>query len=314
MTLGDHNKDLTFTPLEPCRIFDTRLMGPPPGTSLPAGSPGASRGFIVAGTAGFEFQGGTTGGCGVPLEAASVLINFVALNPAGQGNLKGVQYPQLPASATGGILTYQALTPPLNITNGVLFPICDHNNPPEPEGCLYDINLAANGAEVYVAGTVLGYMRRFPKVEIRGFVTQLQSGAEVGAVIGACGYNTGEDANLTVNTSVSGTLFVRANVMLRVEHTGGGFDDTFNVHLYQDFFGSGGCPATQLTSNYNKVNMGGYFSGTVYINLPLDEVYSVAAGTSRFGIGISGGSNNPAGFQDSAKIYYRTITAMFVPN
>src|SRR5687767_8650908 len=37
MALGDSKKDLVYTPVEPCRLFDTRLMGAPPGTPLAGG-------------------------------------------------------------------------------------------------------------------------------------------------------------------------------------------------------------------------------------------------------------------------------------
>jgi hypothetical protein len=84
--LGDSFADLVYTPLSPCRIIDTRLGG-----GILAG--GSTRSFFVKGTNGFETQGGTVGGCGVPTAATSVLLNFVAVTPDGLGNLKGSAYP-----------------------------------------------------------------------------------------------------------------------------------------------------------------------------------------------------------------------------
>ena len=73
-TIGDPDKDLSFTPVAPCRILDTRLAGGPL-------APGAPRSFVVAGTAGFGAQGGREGGCGIPAGAAAVEMNFVVVSP-----------------------------------------------------------------------------------------------------------------------------------------------------------------------------------------------------------------------------------------
>ena len=55
--LGDADSDLLFVPVSPCRIIDTRLAG---GRIAPG--PGGVRHFEVAGTTGFEAQGGQAGG------------------------------------------------------------------------------------------------------------------------------------------------------------------------------------------------------------------------------------------------------------
>jgi hypothetical protein len=62
--LGESALDLVYTPVTPCRIIDTR----PPGAGG-ALAPGAPRDFHVAGTAGFDTQGGNAGGCGIALAA-----------------------------------------------------------------------------------------------------------------------------------------------------------------------------------------------------------------------------------------------------
>src|SRR5262245_24623832 len=66
--LGDPAADLVFSPVNPCRIIDTRLAGGPI-----AG--GTQRSFVVTGSADFEAQGGTAGGCGIPDGAAAVAVN-----------------------------------------------------------------------------------------------------------------------------------------------------------------------------------------------------------------------------------------------
>ena len=150
LNLGDSADDLVYTPLTPCRIIDTRLAG-----GFMNG--GTSRSFVVKGTTGFPAQGGTAGGCGVPTSATAVLINFVAVDPQGTGNLKGAPYPN-PIPVTGSILNYQALNPNLNIANGFAFPVCDSSK----STCTFDITLFANGAGTQVVADVFGYFKRFP--------------------------------------------------------------------------------------------------------------------------------------------------------
>ena len=76
-SLGDTSSDLVYTPLTPCRVFDTRI----PGGAL---DPDVPRSFVVAGTERFEAQGGQAGGCAVPLgRATAVVVNLVAVSPSG---------------------------------------------------------------------------------------------------------------------------------------------------------------------------------------------------------------------------------------
>src|SRR4051794_9493276 len=62
--VGDPASDLLFVPVTPCRVIDTRLAG---------GKVNANevRSYRIAGTTGFEAQGGHAGGCGIPLGASS---------------------------------------------------------------------------------------------------------------------------------------------------------------------------------------------------------------------------------------------------
>jgi RHS repeat-associated protein len=137
-------RDLTYTTFQqPCRIIDTRIAGG-------ALSPEVLRDFRVAGTSGFELQGGTTNGCGVPETAAAAMINFVAVAAQGGGNLRGAAFPNL---ATGTLVQYQLLSPTLNLANGLLFPICDRS----ATTCNADITLTASGAGVHVVADVMGY-------------------------------------------------------------------------------------------------------------------------------------------------------------
>jgi hypothetical protein len=80
-SLGDSQADLVYTPVTPCRIIDTRLAGGP----IAAGT---TRSFRVAGTS-YSDQGGSATTCGVPVgPTTAAVINFVAVNPGGAGNLR----------------------------------------------------------------------------------------------------------------------------------------------------------------------------------------------------------------------------------
>ena len=60
--LGDANADLTYTPVTPCRLVDTRVVGGPIATN-------ASRDFKVwvnVNSGGFTAQGGEATDCNVP--------------------------------------------------------------------------------------------------------------------------------------------------------------------------------------------------------------------------------------------------------
>ena len=68
--IGDSAADLVYTPVAPCRSFDTRTSG----------------GIIAAGT---ERNFYVAGGCNVPYgPATAVMINLTAVDPVATGNLK----------------------------------------------------------------------------------------------------------------------------------------------------------------------------------------------------------------------------------
>ena len=79
--LGDLNKDLVFTAVEPCRIVDTRS------TTAGAIAANTNRAFYVWGFPDFTSQGGSTTDCG-GLSAQSpqaVVVNLTVVGPASAG-------------------------------------------------------------------------------------------------------------------------------------------------------------------------------------------------------------------------------------
>ncbi len=148
--LGDSSADLVYTPVTPCRLFDTRNAA----DGILVGN--TQRNFLVTGTTGFATQGGNVGGCGIPFgPATSVIINFAAVNPAGPGNLRAwaVANPQ-PASPLATVLNYSSVLHAL--ANGIAVPICD----PAVTSCATgDLRLQADGSSVHVVADVVGYFK-----------------------------------------------------------------------------------------------------------------------------------------------------------
>jgi len=77
--LGSLGEDVVYTPLQPCRIVDTRVAGGAIGA-------GQTRNFKVAGVASYADQGGSAGNCGMQAVAPSaVVLNLTAVTPAQAG-------------------------------------------------------------------------------------------------------------------------------------------------------------------------------------------------------------------------------------
>ena len=141
--LGDSATDLVYTPVAPCRIIDTRLAGGPI-------LPGTPRNFFVA-AGGLTGQGGGAGSCGVPFgPATSVFINFVAVGPAGPGNLRAFAFGAVAPNAS--IINYSNV-PGLNIANGLAVPICN----PAVSACIRDLTVIADVSPTDLVADVVGF-------------------------------------------------------------------------------------------------------------------------------------------------------------
>ena len=151
LALGSITSDLVYTPVTPCRVFDSRVSAGGPGP-IPANT---QRNVFVAGTVGFPAQGGAAGGCGVPVGATSAIINFVTVLPAGPGNIRAwaVANPQ-PAAPLAAIMNYGAVAGLPAIANGVAVPLC---NPAATDCVLGDLRLQADTNSTDILGDVVGY-------------------------------------------------------------------------------------------------------------------------------------------------------------
>ncbi|HEX5758084.1 MAG TPA: hypothetical protein VF121_02720 [Thermoanaerobaculia bacterium] len=226
--VGDAESDLLFVPLAPCRVIDTRFGGGP----LAAGE---TRPFEVAGTANFPAQGGTAGGCGVPLGAttplaAAAVLNFVAVGPAGPGHMTAWEFGQpIPGAST---INYAAV-PGLNIANGVIVPIAGVSTLDK------DLNIQAAVSAVHVVVDVTGYFTRFPLEQfqngLKSEVVATSSATLVDLDDGACH----ELLTCTVTAPALGKVVVEAWTQVVVNHTSG-ITDRFVMQV--ETAGAVSCP------------------------------------------------------------------------
>ena len=194
LALGSVTSDLVYTPVTPCRVFDSRVSQGGPG---PIAANTQRNVFVAGAVANFAVQGGTVGGCGVPIGATSAIVNFVTVLPAGPGNIRAwaVANPQ-PAAPLAAVLNYGVVSGLAAIANGIAVPLC---NPAATSCTLGDLRLQADTNATDILGDVVGYFRN-PAATARGatsfsFVTVPADGA---------GPTTA--ATLTITPTVTGTM------------------------------------------------------------------------------------------------------------
>lgn len=141
--LGDSTNDLTFTPVTPCRILDTRFDTD--GAVKPA--LGVVKNYLVYGTAAQLLpQGHTAGtGCASPKgEPAAIAANFTVANAEGNGNIK--PFPFGAAVPNASFLNYQANA---NLANAGIVATCYL--------CASDLSIQSNFALTHYLADVMGY-------------------------------------------------------------------------------------------------------------------------------------------------------------
>lgn len=197
------SSDLVYTPLNPCVVFDTRpVFG---GTGAMAA--GETRTFHVVGsTNDFLAQGGqVAGGCGVPGFAAgspvvrAVMINLVAIEPQGSGQLKAWATDQV-EPVQGALVNYALLNPSMNNSNAVAIEVRQ-----DSEGG--DLSVRAVSAGVNVRGVVLGYFTDAPTSGATGPTGATGPSGATGATgpTGATGSGATGATGATGDTGATGT-------------------------------------------------------------------------------------------------------------
>ena len=240
---------LVYTQVPPCRIIDTRVAG----GSL---APGAPRDFRVTGT-GLQAQGGDALGCNVPQgRATSAIINFVAVNAVGPGNLRAWAYSE-PAAAppNASIINYTTVAG-LNIANAVAVPLC--NETP----CSFDLKVQADGSGTQLVADVVGYFERLPNP---AFAKTSAFTAIAATCTNVAGLQT------TITAPLAGKIVVRATLSARISHTQGTEDGlrfqigtTLNDCARNSVFHS--VPAALPSASYQ-------------FGLPIADSFNVAPGT-----------------------------------
>lgn len=203
--LGNATSELLFVPLPPCRIIDTRKQQGP----LAAGE---TRSFQVAGITEFGPQGGTIGGCGVPPGsaepvAAAVMLNIVAVDVAGKGNLQAWAYGQPEPLATS--INFQRVD--MNIANGLIVPIAGTNLVPA------DLNVKANFSAAQLVVDVTGYFTRFPIEQFESSEKSITVVTDGGAVDLGAGTCT-EVSSCTITAAAPGKVIVRTWSQIQLDH------------------------------------------------------------------------------------------------
>jgi hypothetical protein len=114
--LGDVTADLAYTPVTPCRIADTRVVG----GSLAAGVPRTFDGFAAS----FATQGGALSNCALPNGVAALAMNVYAVNPTNLGFI--ALWPADKVEPPVSTVNYQAGI--VAIATGTIVPVDAANN------------------------------------------------------------------------------------------------------------------------------------------------------------------------------------------
>jgi hypothetical protein len=203
--LGDPNADLVFTPVTPCRIINTTAAG----GQIPANQ---QRTFFVNGsTAGtFETQGGTAGGCGIPDDATSVEMNFIAVGPTAAGDFRA--FPFGLTAPLASVINYASL-PGLNIANGIAQPVCNAAT----TTCTFDLTVQADAAASHLIVDVVGYFRAVNKAQVKSFIN---TSSPVATIYAATCTNAGAN-QITLVAPVAGKIVARMTGSFAVNHVTG---------------------------------------------------------------------------------------------
>jgi hypothetical protein len=149
--IGDGTNEDTYTPVTPCRIVDTRPVGPI--------LKGTVRSFMVRGNAGFPAQGGHSGGCNIPADAVAVSMTLTSLQASATGGLLRAYATGTPKPATAFASADKGLRLSSGGSVGLCMPVAS---------CVGgDLTVAADLASANVLLDVTGYYRSPIYAEVR---------------------------------------------------------------------------------------------------------------------------------------------------
>jgi hypothetical protein len=136
-----------YVPITPCRIIDTRAGGG-------QFAAGATRSYLIRGTTGFDAQGGTSGGCGIPELANAITVSVSAVQLGGTGYFRAWPYGQSTPNAS--IAHYQK--GPISTTGATM----------TLGSGAFDVSIKAYDAPAGIVVDVTGYWTTSEHVETAG--------------------------------------------------------------------------------------------------------------------------------------------------
>ena len=186
--LGDLNADLTYTPVVPCRILDTRIIGGP----LQPDVARIFEGYVPN----FAVQGGASSDCGIPPSVPVLALNVYAVNPANTGFIKVWAF----GTAEPAVSTVNSQVGITAIATGTLVPVDRLNG---------NRFVAKSPTVVDFVADVVGYFRSPGPVS--GDVTSVTAGP------GLSGGGTSGDITIAADTNylqrrVTGTCPVGSSI------------------------------------------------------------------------------------------------------
>jgi hypothetical protein len=156
---GNTQSDLVYVPIAPCRIINTLSAG---GTM----AAGSTRSFLVA-ASNLSSQGGSSTGCGVPFgPATAAVINFVAVNPAGAGDLRQTPF-GTPVPLASFLNYVNSGIANDNTANGSVVTMCD----PAAVSCASDFTVQVDASATDLVADVQGYFENLPTTFQRASAT-----------------------------------------------------------------------------------------------------------------------------------------------
>jgi hypothetical protein len=147
-------------------------------------------------------------GTAVPA-AAAVMLNLVAVDAEGVGNMLAWPYGQPMPNASS--INFQKVNPAMNVANGFIVPIAGTNT------ALADLHIQARISRVHIVADVMGYFTRFPIEQFENAkksITVVTDGGPIDLSAGACT----EVSSCTIVAPGSGQVIVRAWSQIQLDH------------------------------------------------------------------------------------------------
>ncbi len=301
--LGDSQADLVYSPVTPCRIINTLLAGGPIAAD-------GTRSFRVTGTD-FSSQGGSSGNCNVPVGATGAVINFVAVNPTGAGDLRYTPYGTVMPLAS--FLNYvNSGIPNDNTANGMTFPICN----PAIKTCTNDFTIQADVSATDLVADVQGYFRQVaaggvgtvlladagvtaPKIAAGVVVRSLNGQTESVTLGGTNGLDVSAGSGMVTVTTNATSLNAPGTIVSR-DGTGsvsaGSVGLAGNLALPNTTSSSAGVLTKGGTPFLHNFGTNNTFVGSGAGNLSLTGASNTAVGTSALQASTSGYYNSAFGY------------------